>query len=142
MNNERKESEQSGHGPIKDASLECMWSEWKNEINENIQFPGQDAKQRSQLHELIVGYLIAETVWSRIRWHDIHIWWNGKDIGNGHVLFNIAFTPCVWRDKMKSQNLLSMTNISIHYLSDTSYAAESTCLVLTCYYYRFLTRNF
>jgi len=34
MNNERKESEQSGHGPIKDASLECIWREYKNEIHE------------------------------------------------------------------------------------------------------------
>jgi hypothetical protein len=34
MNNERKESEQNDHGPIKDASLECIWSEQKNEINE------------------------------------------------------------------------------------------------------------
>jgi hypothetical protein len=35
MNNERKEREQIGHGPIKDTSLECTWIEQKkNEINE------------------------------------------------------------------------------------------------------------
>lgn len=41
------------------------------------------------------------------------------------VLFNITITPCVWRDKTKSQNLLSMTNIPIHHLSSKSYAATA-----------------
>lgn len=115
MNNERKESEQSGHGPFKDASLECISSEWKNEINEGkVSFQTKiQSTEANYMDWLWVTWLLKL---SETEWDDMQIWWNGKDEGNGCVLFNITITPCVWGDKTKSQNLLSMTNILIHYL--------------------------
>ena len=114
----------SGHGPMKDASLECIQKEWKNEINEST-----DSRPRYKAQKLTIwidcGLFDCWNCPKQLRWDNTQIWWNGKDKGSGRVLFNITITPCVWRDQMKSQNLLRMANIPIQYLPNTSYAATA-----------------
>jgi len=143
MYNDRKESEQSGHDPIKNASLECIWSEWKNEINEKtVSFQTKiQSREANHMDWLWVIWLLklSEAEWDEMTYKCDEME-KTKEMEVLYLTLQLQHVYGEIKRNHKTYSAWPTFHSSIFQVQVM--LPESTCSVLTCYYYRFLTRNF
>ena len=143
MNNERKESEQSGHGPIKDASLECIWSEQKNKINERtVSFQNKiQSREANYMDWLWVIWLLklSEAEWDEMTYKYDEME-RTKEMDVSYLTLQVHHVYGEIKKGHKTYSAWPTFQSTIFQVQVM--LPEPTCLVLTCYYYGFLTRNF